>query len=137
MAARESAVNLSLFQESSEFRGARGILRENRFQVASTQLLVCNFGKYVAKIGGNGDVPTLIELVRFHSFPVPKNLSAFDGVANDEHRVAVPMIGAAAAILAGCPAEFRHGEYDHVVHSLTQIGRESRDRLAEGPQIIG
>ncbi len=59
--------------------------------------------------------------------PLAVDLAALDAAADHEHGVAMPVIGAAAAVLRHCPAELRHGQDDGVGHSIAKVLGESGD----------
>src|SRR5688500_1338775 len=90
-----------------------------------------DFGKDIAKVGRNGEVAAFVQLVRSQSLPIAVNLSALDRVSKNEHRVAVTVIGAAAAVLACRASEFGHRKHDNVVHSRPEIYSERGDRRRE------
>ena len=65
----------------------------------------------VAEVGRDREVAALVALFGREAGPRAVDLAAADAAAEDEHRVAVAVVGAAVAVLLHRPAELRHREH--------------------------
>ena len=90
-----------------------------------------HFGENISEIGGHSEVSTLELLLRLQSGPSTIDLAPADVPSEQQHGVAVPVIGAAVAVLRDGPAKLRHRQHDDVVHPVTQVGGEGRDAPRE------
>src|SRR5918993_1553136 len=100
---------------------ARGGLR------GRAEMLDQHLGKHVPEIRRYGEIATFETLLDAQSRPRAIDVTAFDAAADHEHGVAVPVVGAAAAILRHRPSELRHRQDDGVRHSITEVLGKSRD----------
>ena len=89
------------------------------------------FGEEVADVGGDGEVAGLEEFFGSEAGPVAEDAAAADVPAEGEEAVAVTVIGAAVAILAGRPSEFAHRQQQHIAHAIAQIDIERGDPAGE------
>ncbi len=90
-----------------------------------------NFAEDIAEIGSQLEIASLVELIALQAGPLAINLFAAHAVADYKHRIRVAMVGAAVSVLPGSAAKLRHRQNHYVVHALTEIGVERRDRVAE------
>src|SRR5687767_13425975 len=84
---------LRLPEDVPELGRFQRVIREDRFQVPCTHVLLRHFSEYVAEIGGDGEIAALVELVVAETFPLTVNLAALDGIPEHEHRVPVAEVG--------------------------------------------
>ena len=84
-----------------------------------------------AIIGGQVEIPALVQNFRRKPRPAAVNFSAAYAPAEHEHDVGVPMIGAAIAVFPCGAAEFRHRDEHHIFHPIAEILIESREALAQ------
>src|SRR3954470_2199138 len=71
------------------------------------------FAEDVAEIGGDGEVPVLVELFGGEAGPAAVDFASVDGTSENEHGVGVAVVGAAVAVLFGGAAKFGHGDEDN------------------------
>ena len=74
---------------------------------------------------------------RAEARPLAVDLAAADAAADDHHRVAVTVIGAAGAVLRHRPPELRHRHHDDVLHAVAEIADERRDAAREIVEPVG
>ena len=75
--------------------------------------------------------------VALEAGPLAVDLAALDRPAEDEHRVAVAVVGAAVAVLLHRPAELRHRDEHDVGHAIAEILRERGEAAREIIEAIG
>src|SRR5215475_11754632 len=95
------------------------------------------FAQYGPKIGGNSEVAPLEQLLLLKSRPCSVDFAAGHRATHHHHETAMPMIGAAGAILFNGAAELGHGYNHHVFHAVAKILTEGRDRVGKLIQKIG
>src|SRR5262249_1612748 len=88
--------------------------------------------EHAAEVGRHREVASLVALFAPEARPAAVLLAAAHALsADDEHRVAVAVIGAAVAVLGHRPPELAHRQNDDVFHAVAEVARERRDALAE------
>src|SRR5687767_3756839 len=90
-----------------------------------------DFAKHVTKISCQCEVASLVKLIAPESGPLSVNLTTSDAVAHYHHRVCVSVVRAAITVLPHRPAKLGHGQNDHVIHSLAQVGVERSEAGTE------
>src|SRR4051812_42889820 len=95
---------LSLLKNSQWDRSKSG---ENLVEQWINEAFRDDFRKNVALIGGDRQV-AVVERVRGKRGPGAVNFAADDSATEEEHGVAVAVIGAVAAVLFDAPAELAH-----------------------------
>src|SRR5215471_20463478 len=95
-------------EQSGEFRRLYRVTRENRPRIRNAEVAYDDFAEHVAEIGRDGEVASLVALFHREARPASVDLSAADATADDHHRVAVPVVRAAVAVLPHRPPELRH-----------------------------
>src|SRR6266478_5901066 len=88
------------------------------------------FTQHATEVGGQGQVAPLVELLLGKPWPVSEYFAAANVAAHDEHDVGMPVIGAAVAVLARRPAEFRHRDQHSIRHAIATAFL--RPRMARG-----
>src|SRR5581483_2551890 len=69
--------------------------------------------------------------------PLAVDLPSLDRAAEDEHHVAVAVVGAVAAVLLGGAAELGHGDDDDVLHAVAHIRAEGAEGEAQLAEAVG
>src|SRR6516164_8271850 len=85
----------------------------------------------VPEVGGNVQVPLLVELLARESGPVAINLATLNSAAEAEHDISVAVVGAARSVLFRRAAELAHRDYAHIGHPFSQVLVERGQRLAK------
>src|SRR5215831_11869116 len=110
----------------------RGEAREDRAGIGDAEMRADNLGEDAAEVRRHREVASLVALLRREARPAAVDPAALHVVpADDEHGVAVPVIGAAVAVLGHGPAELAHRQDHHVVHAIAEIARQRGDALTE------
>src|SRR5262245_54050145 len=123
-ALRSAPLTAALCKESWKFRGLHCITREDRSRIHDAQVADDDLSEDVAEVGGDGEVASLVALLGRESWPSAVNLTAAHAPTDDHHGVAVPMVGAAIAVLADCASKLRHRQDHGVGHAVAEIGDE-------------
>src|SRR5439155_12184385 len=97
---------LLLPQKTAELRSAELISRKHRLHVRRAQMLLRDLSEHITKVGCQREVTAFVQLIVLKTRPVAVNFSAAHSVAYDEHRIRVPVVGAAIAVLFPCASEF-------------------------------
>ena len=100
-------------------------------RVACAQRVRAGFGEDLAKVGGDGKVATFVELLIGKAGPAAVDAAAANLPTEDEHDVAVPVVSAAGAVLAGSAAELRHGDDGDVFGFGAYVLPEGSDGFRE------
>src|SRR5262245_47856786 len=90
-----------------------------------------NLAEHITKIGRHCQVSAFVAALHGQAGPSSIHRAATHAAADDDHRVAVAVIGAAVAVLAHGPAEFGHGQNNGVFQSVPKVGDESCDTSRE------
>ena len=85
----------------------------------------------VAEVGRDREVASFEATLRREARPSSVDLAAAHAAADDQHRVAVAVIGAAVAVLRHRAPELRHREHDGVGHAIAEVGDERGDAPGE------
>ena len=88
-------------------------------------MLGSGFGEDVAEIGGDGEVASFEALVVLQPGPAPVDAAAFHRSAEQQHRVAVAVVGAPVAVLRHGASKLGHRDDDGVGHK----GAKLRDTM--------
>ena len=91
----------------------------------------------VAEVGRHRQVAAFVALLEREARPPAVDLAAAHAAADHHHRVAVPVIRAAVAVLAHRPPELRHRQDDGVRHAIAEVGDERRDAAREIVEPLG
>src|ERR1700686_3597220 len=110
---------------------------ENQIHVACSQSFVSCFTQDLAEICGACQIAVLIQLLGRHAWPLAVDFATFNGAAEHEHDISVPVIGSTGTVLLCRTPELGHGHEDYVLRVAAHIGPESGDALAEVTQTIG
>src|SRR6476469_11126635 len=89
----------NLCEDPRELGLSHRISREHRTRVVHAEMPHEHFGKHIAEVGGHGQIARVVALVRRQPGPPAVNLPAAHVAADDEHGVAMAMVGAAIAVL--------------------------------------
>src|SRR5579883_2597317 len=92
---------------------------------------------HVTKIRGDGEVAALVELRFTQTRPSSVHSRAAHPAARHPHHVAVPVVGAAVAILPYRAAKFGHDEDYGILVGGTHLMDQSGQAVAQRPQVIG
>src|SRR5262245_59704789 len=85
-----------------------------------------------AEVGGHSQIPAVVALLAGEAGPAAVDPAAADVLAaDDEHRVAVPVVGSAVAVLGHRAPELAHRHDDDVAHAIAEIADEGGDAAAE------
>src|SRR6476661_1050820 len=85
-----------------------------------------------AEIGRDREVAPVVALFARQPRPAAVDLAAADILsANDHHRVAVPVVRAAVAVLGDGASELAHREDDDVAHAIAEVSGQRGDAAAE------
>src|SRR5688572_10325067 len=93
--------------------------------------------EYGPEIGGDRQVAAVVALLSRQPGPAAVDLATLDPGAEDHHRVAVAVIGAAIAVFGDRAPELGHRENDDVLHPVAEIAHQGGDAAAEVVQAIG
>src|SRR5678816_3536776 len=110
--------------------------REDLRDIRGAEVAFQGLGEDVAEVGRDCQIAALVELLAIETGPFAVDLAAFDVAAKDEHRVAVPVIRSAIAVLAHGASELRHRDEHHVLHAIAEVAGERRDAAGELVQTI-
>ena len=89
------------------------------------------FAQHGPKIRRNGEIAALEHLLLLKPRPLAVDLAALHRATEHHHQTAVPVIGAARAVLFHCAAELGHSHNHHVFHPVTEVLAEGRDRIGK------
>src|SRR5262245_12912924 len=89
------------------------------------------FAQHGTEVGGHLEVPFLKKLFRFQTGPPAIDPSAANRPSQQEHHVAVAVVGTVVAIFGSGSAKLRHRDDDDVFHAVSHIARERRKRITE------
>src|ERR1700733_7087748 len=109
---------------------------ENQLHVACSQSFVSCFTQNLAEICGDRQIAVLIQLLGRHAWPLAVHLATFNGAAEHEHDICVPVIGSPRTVLLRRTPELGHGHEHYVLRVAAHIGPESGYALAEVAQAI-
>src|SRR5204863_2941987 len=90
-----------------------------------------DFTEHVAEVGGDGEIAALVALVDREPGPASIHAAAVHRTADEHHRVPVPVIGPAIAVLLHRPSKLRHRHDDDVFHAIAEIGDEGGEGACE------
>src|SRR5436190_2309482 len=106
--------------------------REDRPRVVHAKMASNDLVEDAAEVRRHGEVAPVVALFAGQTGPFAVHLAAADALpADDEHGVAVAVIGAAVAVLGDRPPELAHRQDDDVLHPIAEVARERGDALAE------
>src|SRR4051812_9535600 len=100
--------SLSGFEQAREFFRPDRVAGKDRGGVGNAEVPRHDFAEDVAEVGRDGKIAALVAGVHRETRPPAVDAAAANAAADDQHRVAVAVIGAAAAVLVDRPAELRH-----------------------------
>src|ERR1700739_4212794 len=109
---------------------------ENQLHVVCSQSFVSCFTQDLAEICGDCQIAVLIQLLGRHAWPLAIDFATFNGPAENEHDISVPVIGSTGTVLLRRTPELGHGYEDYILRVASHIGPESGDALAEVAQAI-
>src|ERR1051326_8182715 len=87
-------------EQPGEFRRLNRVAGEDRPWIGDAEVADDDLAEDVAEIGRDREVAPVVALLDREAGPPPVHFSAANAAADDHHRVAVPVIGAAVAVLA-------------------------------------
>jgi hypothetical protein len=90
-----------------------------------------------AEVGSDRQVAAVVPLLAREAGPQAVDLAAADRATEHHHGVAVPMIGAARAVLVHRPPELRHRHDHDVLHAIAEIAGERGHPAGEVVEAIG
>src|SRR5690349_7543455 len=91
----------------------------------------------VAEVGRDREVATLVALLGGQTGPASIDFAATHVASDGHHRVAMPMVRAAIAVLSHRASEFRHREDHRVGHPAAEIRDERGDAASEVVEPVG
>src|SRR5579872_2775315 len=109
-------------KQPGEFRWLNRVAREDGPRIGDAEMPHDDFAEHVAEVGRDREVASFVSMLDGEAGPAAVDLPAAHAAADDHHRVAVAVIGAAVAVLAHRAAELRHREDDGVGHPIAEVG---------------
>src|SRR5678815_3785128 len=103
--------------------------REDLRDIRGAEVAFQGLGEDVAEVGRDCQIAALVELLAIETGPFAVDLAAFDVAAKDEHRVAVPVIRSAIAVLAHGASDRRHRGRTQRCRRRTRPGDSRSGRL--------
>ena len=94
-------------------------------------------GEHIAEVGRDRQIAAVVALLGRQAGPASVDVAALHRAAQHEHRVAVPVVGAAAAVLRHGAAKLRHGHDHGVGHAVAEVERERGQPAREVVEAIG
>src|SRR5205814_4135654 len=77
------------------------------------------------------EVASFVPLARGEPGPLAIHAAAVNPAADRDHRVAVPVIRPAVAVLADRAPELRHRQHDRVFHAIAKVAGKGRQAAGE------
>src|SRR2546426_4615265 len=90
-----------------------------------------NLTEDLAEVGRHREVASIVTALDRQAGPRAVDMAALDAAADDHHRVAMAVIGAAVTVLVHRAPELRHRENDGVFHPVAEVGNERGDASGE------
>src|SRR5262249_17770165 len=119
----------ALSNESKALRA--GEAREHLPRVVEPKVAAHDFIEDASEVGRDGEVASLVALLWRKPWPPAVDPSASHAAADDHHRVAVPVVRAAVAVLHDGAAELRHREDHDVLHAIAEVAHERGDAVGQ------